>query len=54
MFVRADNNKEEIKIDKNGSLNIAFTPSIVLVPHFEDIGLNVSDSSQEVKKKVEF
>jgi len=54
VFVRADNKKEEIKVDTNGSLNIAFTPSIVLVPHFEDIGLNISDSSQEVKKKVEF
>ena len=54
VFVRVANKKEEIKLDTNGSLTIAFTPSIVLVPHFEDIGLNVSDSSQEVKKKVEF
>lgn len=50
VFVRVANKKEEIKTDTNGSLTIAFTPSIVLVPHFEDIGLNVSDSSQEVKK----
>lgn len=54
VFVRADNKKEEIKVDTNGSLNIAFTPSVVLVPRFEDIGLNISDSSQEVRKKVEF
>ena len=51
VFLRVDNKKEEIKINTNGSLNMAWTPSIVLVPHFEDISLNVSDSSQEVKKK---